>query len=393
MRATVAHINLQNLQHNIQQILSRVAGGAQLCVAVKANAYGHGAVPCAQAVLEAGASVLAVATVDEGLELREAGITAPILVLSLCTPQELPPLVAGGLTPLVFDSDYIALVAAEARSQGKRGFAVHLAVDSGMGRIGCYPEEAASLAKRIVTAEQGALTLGGICTHFAASDSPAREDEAYTEAQFARFCAAIDAVKGAGIDTGLCHCANSAASLDRPEMHLDMVRSGITTYGCYPCDKRRDYFASRGLAIDLRPVMTLLTQVVAVRSLKKGMSVSYGHTWTASEDTTIGVLPVGYADGLLRRFAPYLRVSVTTADGERYVVPVRGRICMDQCMVDFGALTETQAARLRWSEAVLFGDTNAGAATSAQELSDAVGTISYEVTSAITQRVPRVFIA
>lgn len=386
MRATVAKIYLQNLKHNIHEIKSHIKNGAKLCIAVKANAYGHGAVPCAKAVLEAGADFLAVATVDEGIELRKAAITAPVLLLSLCTPQEVSAVVEYDITPLVFDSEYIALFAKAACAAGKRGFPVHLAVDTGMGRIGCFPEEAAALAEQITTAEKGALSLGGMCTHFAVSDSPLADDASYTAMQFSRFCKAIDGVKAAGIKPGICHCANSAATLENPEFHLDMVRSGITAYGYYPDGKPRAYYEAKGDAVHLLPVMELCSQIVAVRALKKGMSVSYGHTWTADADTNIGVLPVGYADGLLRRFAPYLKVSV--AGGKNQVYPVRGRICMDQCMIELS----NADLPARWSEVILFGAKENGAAITAQELADATGTISYEVTSAITNRVPRVFI-
>ena len=383
MRATVAKIYLQNLTHNITEIKRRVKKGAKLCIAVKADAYGHGAVRCARTVLEAGADCLAVATVDEGAELRDAGITAPILMLSLCTPEEIPMAVAKDITPLVFDGEYIDAFARAAREAKKQAYPVHLAVDSGMGRIGCFPQEAAELARRITAAEGGALSLGGMCTHFAVSDSPREEDRNYTENQFRRFCQAIENVRQAGIQPGICHCANSAATLEHPEYHLDMARSGITAYGYYPDGKPRSYFEARGEKIDLRPVMSLCTKVVALRKLNKGMSVSYGHTWTAPEDTCIGVLPVGYADGLLRRFAPYLQVAV---EGKTY--PIRGRICMDQCMIELG----TNGIPPRWSEAVLFGSREKGAAIDAQALADATGTISYEVTSAIGKRVPRLYI-
>ncbi len=386
MRATVAEISLKNLTHNIGQIKAHLKPGVKLCIAVKADAYGHGAVPCARTVLASGADFLAVATVDEGMELRNAGIQAPILVLSLCTPSEVADVVRHTLTPLVFDEDYILLFAQAARRAGKKGFPVHLAVDTGMGRIGCFPEEASALARLITEAEQGSLSLGGMCTHFAASDSATAQDADYTKAQFERFTHAIEQVRLAGIAPGICHCANSAASLEKPEYHLDMARSGITAYGYYPDGKPRSYYAARGDSLDLRPVMTLSTQVVSVRRLKKGMSVSYGHTWTAPHDTYIGVLPVGYADGLLRRFAPFLRVAV---GGKSY--PVRGRICMDQCMIELGPLSATEAAALRWQRAVLFGDSASGALCDAQLLADETGTISYEVTSAITKRVPRVF--
>ncbi len=350
-----------------------------MCVAVKANAYGHGAVECAGIALACGADFLAIAAVSEGIELREAGIHAPLLLLSLCQPEEMDSLVANDITPFVFDKDYVDLLSQAVQKAGKKDYAVHLAVDTGMGRIGCYPEEAADIARHILST--GKLLLGGMSTHFAVSDSPAEGDEAYTARQFARFTQAIENVKAAGINPGICHCCNSAATLEKPEYHLDMVRPGIIVYGYYPDGKPRQYYERKKMPIDLRPVMALVTQVVAIRPIKKGMSVSYGHTWTAEEDTMTGVLPIGYADGLFRRLAPHLQVAVK---GKAY--PVRGRICMDQCMIDLGKNPVE-----RWSEAVLFGPKESGAVLTAQELADATGTISYEITSAITKRVPRVY--
>ncbi|MCR5724191.1 MAG: alanine racemase [Treponema sp.] len=391
MRATVAEINLKNLQHNISEIRRHVKAGKKLCIAVKADAYGHGAVECAKTLEDAGVDYLAVATVDEGLELRSAGIKVPLLLLSLCQPEEAASAVSGDITPLVFDREYIRCFSDAAKKAGKKGYPVHLAVDSGMGRIGCYPEEAASLAQAVIS--DGALSLGGMCTHFAVSDSPEKEDELYTKKQYERFCAAIENVRQAGINPGLCHCCNSAATLEKPEYHLDMVRSGITAYGYYPDGKPRSYYEERGDALDLRPVMTLKTKIVSVRKLFKGMSVSYGHTWTASEDTTIGVLPIGYADGLFRKFASYLKAAVFAKDAS-FEAPVRGRICMDQCMIELkeNASSGEKAEELRWRDVILFGDKTSGALVDAQDLADATGTISYEVTSAITKRVPRVYI-
>ena len=380
MRATIAKIYTENLKHNLQEIKARLSPATKMCVAVKANAYGHGAVACAKIAVEQGADFLAVAAVSEGVELREAGITAPVLLLSLCQPAEMDELVAHDLTPLVFDAEYSDLVAQAALRAGKKQYAVHLAIDTGMGRIGCFSKDAAAVARHIVAS--GTLSLGGMCTHFAASDSFAASDRAYTDQQFARFSQAIENVKAAGINPGICHCCNSAATLDRPELHLDMVRPGIIVYGYYPGALDRAYFAQKGTPVDLRPVMALVSKIVAVRAFQKGMSVSYGHAWTADHDTTLGVLPVGYADGLFRRFAQVAMVSV---QGKNY--PICGRICMDQCMIDLG----TDAVE-RWSEAVLFGPKESGAAQSAQELADATGTISYEITSAITKRVPRLYI-
>ena len=379
MRATIAEIYTDNLRHNLIQIKNLLSPATKMCVAVKANAYGHGAVECAEIALACGADFLAIAAVSEGIELREAGIHAPLLLLSLCQPEEMDTLVANDITPFVFDADYIDLVAQAVQKAGKENYAVHIAVDTGMGRIGCYPENAADIARHILST--GALAVAGMGTHFAVADSPAESDEAYTAQQYARFTQAIEEVKAAGINPGICHCCNSAATLEKPEYHLDMVRPGIIVYGYYPDGKSREYYEKKNIPIDLRPVMALTTKVVAVRPVKKGMSVSYGHTWTAEEDTAIGVLPIGYADGLFRRLSPHLQIAVA---GKAY--PVRGRICMDQCMIDIG-----KDPVKRWSEALVFGPKESGAVLTAQELADATGTISYEITSAITKRVPRVY--
>jgi alanine racemase len=380
MRQTIAKIYMSNLQHNLQEIKSHISLNTKLCIAVKADAYGHGAVACAKQAVGCGADYLAVATVSEGVELRQNGISLPILVLSLCTPEEMSELVAAGLTPLVFDSEYISLVADAVKKAGLEKFSVHIAVDTGMGRIGCLPEDAAKIAQHIVDTK--VLYTGGMCTHFAVADSSKPDDRAYTAIQFSRFMTAVANVQAAGIDPGIRHCANSAALLDHPEMQLDMVRAGIIVYGYYPGDLDEAYFIRKGSPVSLRPVMAFSTRVVAVRSFDSGDSVSYGRTWTAQEPTHIGVLPAGYADGVYRRFVPGLTVAV---DGKSY--PVRGRICMDQCMIDLGPDTAVK----RWSEAVFFGPKESGALQTAQDIADQTGTISYEITSAVSKRVPRIY--
>lgn len=371
---------MSNLKHNLLEIKSKLNSGTKMCVAVKADAYGHGAVPCAKEAVACGASYLAVAAVSEGVELREAGIRVPVLVLSLCSPEEMDELVQHDLTPFVFDGEYIDDVAAAVKKAGKKSYEVHLAVDTGMGRIGCLPEDAASVARHIESS--GVLKLGGMCTHFAVADSVKKEDREYTKLQFSRFMKAVDSVKAAGINPGIRHCSSSAALLDCPDMQLDMVRPGIIVYGYYPGDMTESYFKQKGTPVSLLPVMALVTHVCAVRPFVPGASISYGRTWTASCATDIGVLPIGYADGLLRRFSPGLNVAI---NGKQY--PVRGRICMDQCMIDLGKKTDVK----RWSEAVIFGPKESGALQTAQELADAIKTISYEVTCAVTKRVPRVY--
>lgn len=385
MRPTFTRIYLNNFKHNLKQIRAKLKSDTKICIAVKADAYGHGAVECAKKAVEEGVDFLAIAAVSEGIELRNAGIKIPLLMLSLCNPDEVLTAVENDITPLVFDDEYIELFAEACRKAGRKEYKVHLAVDTGMGRIGCYPEEAGVFARKI--SESGFLKMGGICTHFAAADSLKEEDRRYTQHQFELFLSAVENVKKEGIDPGIRHCANSVLTLDQPEMHLDMCRPGIIAYGYYPGDMNREYFEKKGNAVDLKPVMAFVARVAAVRKFKKGKCISYGCTWMAHEDTNIAVLPAGYADGIFRRFNQTGEGLKVAIDGKAY--PVRGRICMDQCMVDLGKNTSVK----RWDEAVIFGPAESGAVVSAQEIADATGTISYEITCGVDKyRIPKVFV-
>ncbi len=383
MRSTRAIIHLDYLKQNIKNIKALTAKNVKMCIPVKADAYGHGAIECAKAALECNVEYLAVATVDEGLELREAGIAAPILLFSLCSPEEIESAIKANITPFVFDKEYIDLFAQTAKKLGINNYAVHLAIDTGMGRIGCYPEEALELAKYINSTKS--LVLSGMMTHFAVSDSIQKEHRLYTQIQFSRFMEAVDSVKNAGINPGLCHCANSAATLDLPETHLDMVRPGIIVYGYGADEINSSYLMQKGISLELKPVMTLETTVSAIRPIKRGMSIGYGRTWTATQDTDIAVLTVGYGDGFVRRFAENgITVSI---NGKAY--PIRGRICMDQCMVEIG---KNNPNVKRWDKVILFGSKEDKAILTADDIACATNTISYEITTVLTKRVPRVFI-
>ena len=384
-RCTKAILYKNNLKFNLEQIKNYVAPGVKICVAVKADGYGHNAIVTAQLAEELGIDFLAVATVDEAIELRNAGIKTNILLLSICTPFEMSDLFEYKITPLVFGEEYIKLLIKAADSycenQGaKNKFDVHLAVDTGMGRIGCYPNEAGIQAKLIENSSH--LKLGGMCTHFAVSDSLEKANQDFTKEQFSQFKTAVENVKKEGIEPGICSCGSSAALLNNPEMHFDMVRPGIITYGYYPDQITREYIKSQNKNFDVKPVLALETKVVAIRHFPKGKSVSYGRTWTAQQDTDIAVLPIGYADGLLRRFSPGLEVTI---NGKNY--PVRGRICMDQCMVEIGK--DNKDVHL-WDKAIIFGPKECGALNTAEDLAKIGNTISYEVLTAITKRVQRV---
>ncbi len=384
MRATFARIHLENLKFNLRYIRSKMADGAKMCVAVKADSYGHGAVQCAKVAVECGAEFLAVATVDEGIELREAGINANILVLSLCQKEEMLDVVKNKLTPLVFDEEYIGFVNDAAAALNVKNFSVHLAVDTGMGRIGCLSENAGKIAK--IIAESPWLKLGGICTHFSVADSTEEQNIEYTQNQFKLFMNAVENVKKEGIDPGIRHCSNSALTLTQPQMHLDMCRPGIIAYGYYPGQVDKNYFKNKGEKVFLKPVMELVTKVVAIRDFEKDKSVSYGRMWTSENKTKLGVLPIGYADGLFRRFNQGENRLFVTIKNKKY--PVCGRICMDQCMIELGKDSDVE----RYDEAVIFGPEECGAGQSAQQIADATGTISYEITCGVSKRVPRIFV-
>ncbi len=390
MRLTFAEIYLKNFEDNVKAIKKFVKPGVKICCSVKADAYGHGAVACAKAAIKCGAEYLAVATVGEGIELREAKIKAPILLLSYCSPSEMADLVKYNITPFVGDEEYIELIeaavkkaakASQAQKAAAKKFAVHLAVDSGMGRVGCLPCDAAALAKRIASSKY--ICLGGMCTHFASADGTAARDRSYAKKQRDAFIAAVESVKALGIKPGIVHASASAALMDKIEWQFDMVRPGIILYGYYPDKITAKYLRAKKTPLELKPVMAFVTGISALRPFKKGMSVSYGSTWTAIKNTTIGVLPIGYADGLLRRQAGTLKVSVN-----KKLYPIRGRICMDQCMVDLGSAKGIK----RFDRAVIFGPKESGALLTADDLANAAGTISYEILTCVGKRVQRVLV-
>lgn len=374
MRATRAVIHLDHLVHNLNEIRKLAGPDVRLCLPVKAAAYGHGAAPVAKCALENGVSVLAVATVDEGLELRAAGISAPVLLFSVPDDAELEALARARLTPFVSEPRLVLQLekAAAAVLSGGDRLAVHLKVETGMGRTGCAPDSAGALAEVIRGCPH--LTLGGMATHFAAADSLAEEDVRFTQNQLAEFLQAADTVRAAGINPGILHAAASAGALTLPAARLDMIRPGIAAYGYAPSGE----LAGR---LDLRPVMELQTEVTFVKDWPEGASVSYGRTWRASAPCRIATLAVGYADGFRRSFSPGCSVEIHGVP-----CPVRGRICMDQCMVEI----PPQAGNVvPGTPAVVFGPSPCR--TSAADLAALAGTIPYEITCGISHRVPRVY--
>jgi len=372
---TRAIVHLDRFSGNINAVKARIGADRRICVPVKANAYGHGAPEIAKTSLEVGAFCLGVATVQEGALLRKEGIKAQILLFSQPSPAEIPEIFEAKLSPFISDRWFAGALNDRASAENVK-LPVHLKIDTGMGRIGCSAEEALNIAKYIKDCK--GLELAGIATHLAVSDSADKGDTAYTQKQLGIFKEAVDAIKAAGIDPGIVHAANSGAVIMHPDSWLDMVRPGILLYGYKTVEEAENAGNFPFQPIQTQPVMELRTNVVLIKEIKKGESVSYGRTWTASQDTKIAVLPVGYADGFPRLASNKWQAVI---GGKAY--PLAGRICMDQCCVDIGPQTDVK----RWDEAVIFG----GPAPDAAALAAVTGTIPYEITCNINKRVPRIY--
>jgi len=338
---------------------------AQVMAVVKANAYGHGAVPVARAVLAAGANQLAVACVDEGVQLRRAGIAAPIAVVAYAAPHEAEAIVANNLTPGVIDAATALAFAAAAASAGVT-LSVHLEVDTGMARFGVRPEAAPELVALIRSLPS--LRLVGMYTHYATADTA---DKAFTRRQYETLVSAAAQVGGPLTR----HVANSATVLDMPEMTLDMARPGIAVYGYQPSGEVTK-------SLDLHPSMQLKATIGRVHTLPVGETVSYGRTWTAPRDSRIALIPCGYADGIPRLASNRGAVLVR---GQR--APIRGRVCMDQFMVDVTDIPGAAAG----DEAVIIGAQGIETITW-EEVGAQAGTINYEIMCALAARVPRVYL-
>ena len=367
---TWAEIDLSSLEHNYRTLRALLPAGCRFLGVVKADAYGHGAVPVARRLEELGADYLAVACLDEARRLRQAGLRAPILILGITPAVRAAELADLGVTQTVGDLDYARALSAALAGTGKR-LTIHIKADTGMSRLGFLCDEAhcppAAEAIAAAAALPG-LAAEGIFTHFADADG---SGDAYTMLQFTRFLDLLAALEARGRSFPLRHCANSAAVLRYPCTHLDMVRPGIALYGHYPdpCCEGRD---GPGLA----PVMRLYTRVAAVRTLPGGASVSYGCTYTLEGERTLAVLPIGYADGLHRLLSN--RGSVLLG-GKR--CPIVGRVCMDLCMADVTGLGVRPG-----DAAEVFGT-----ALPLEEQAGRAETISYELLCAVASRVPRIY--
>ena len=366
---TWAEIDLSNLEHNYRALRAMLPQGCRFLGVVKADAYGHGAVPVARTLEKLGAEYLAVACLDEAVELRQAGITAPILILGYTPVENAGLLLEYGITQTVYDGE-MAKALSDAATAAGRKLRIHLKADTGMSRLGWLCADPAETAERMaaVCALPG-LEAEGIYTHFANADG----DEDYTMAQFTRFLDLLAALETRGITFPIRHCAASAAVLNFPCTYLDMVRPGVALYGHYP-DPTCEGLDGPGL----RPVMTLKTRVASVKEVPAGTPVSYGCTHVLDRDTRLAALTIGYADGLPRLCSDRLEVLI---HGRR--VPIVGRICMDMCMADVTGLEVKPG-----DEVEIFG-----ADLPIEDIAYLAGTIQYELLCAVSPRVHRTYLS
>ena len=361
-----AEIDLAAIKNNVAVTREVLEPDVRLCAVVKANAYGHGAVEVAKAALEAGASYLAVAMTQEALELREAGITAPVLILGAVTPGHEEALVENTITSAVFTLG-MAQALSHAAVKLNKIAKVHLAIDTGMTRIGCDPNQAGKLAQAIQQLPN--MELEGMFSHFATADEL---DKTYSRLQIYRFTEAVQSVKASGVDIPLLHLDNSAGLTELPECHYNMVRQGITLYGCWPSDEVEK-------CLNIKPVMTLKAKLVYVKNVAIGEKIGYGGTFTTKRFTKLATLPLGYADGISRKLSNKGYVLI-----RGHKAPIVGRVCMDQFMVDVTDVPDVKGG----DEAIIWG----GNGPSLEQVAEWMETINYEVSCLLTSRVPRVYV-
>lgn len=363
-RPTWAEINLDNLAHNFQQIKNRV-NRCKVMVAVKADAYGHGLIPVSKKLASIGADFLGVASIDEGIKLREAQITTPALVLGPVLKKDIGPFFEYNLTAAVCDEELASALDSRARACNKKAN-VHIKIDTGMGRAGMLYQQAVDFIRKIKWMEF--VNIEGLFTHFPLAD----KDKGFTLKQIDIFNSILAGLKKHNIEVPLTHTANSIGAIDYLSSHFNMVRPGLAVYGLYP---------KQDLDIELRPALSLKSRVIFVKEVPQGWGVSYGHNYITEKRTRIATLPIGYGDGYPRNLSDKADVLIA---GRRF--KIRGKVCMDQMMLDVG-----DAPVKIGDEVVLIGSQGKDKIT-AEELADLAGTIPYEIVCGLGARIPRVYI-
>lgn len=372
-RATRAEIDLQAFRHNFQSLRNYISPQTRIMAVVKADAYGHGALPCARVAVESGADYLGAGVIEEGIEFRQSGLDTPILILGSIFPDEAEDLVRHDLATIVCTLPLAQALSKEAGKQNKSA-SVHIKVDTGMNRLGVLPENLPELLNQIRNLPN--LKIEGVSTHFASADD---EDLSITQAQLKKFQAALACFKQD--DRPLIHCSNTSALFKFPESHFDMVRPGLILYGALPSPSLQTVLNEKKNLSPFQPVMQWKSQIILVKSLAKGQPVSYSGSFTTQRDSLIATLPIGYADGLHRSLSNKMDVLIR---GKR--APQIGNICMDMTLIDVTQIQDVQAG----DEVVLFGKQE-GQTITVDEMATKGGTIPYEILCNVGKRVPRIY--
>lgn len=371
VRPVWAEINLDNLAHNMREVRKNTKEGTLITAVVKANAYGHGSIKAAETFLQNGGDRLAVATLSEAIELRNANMKVPILILGYTPESQFSSVIEHDITQAIYNYESAKVFSKTATILGKTGI-IHLKVDSGMGRIGFLPTEE-SIEEIIKILKLQNIKVEGIFTHFATADET---DKSYTRLQYERFVTFVKKLEERGLSIPIKHVSNSASIIDLPEYNLDMVRAGIMLYGFYPSNEvNRD-------KVKLKPAMNLKAKISNIKEVSKDTGISYGQIFVTEKESKVATIPIGYADGFTR---------LLTSKGEAYVngqeVPIVGRICMDQCMLD---VTDVEDINIG-DEVVLFGYGKKGY-PHVDKVAEELQTINYEIVCMVGRRVPRVYI-
>ena len=368
-----AQIDLDAFEHNVLEIKNKLSDSSRLMGVIKMNAYGHGSGVLGKELERLGASWFAVACVDEGIELRRAGLTLPILVLGFTSPDQYAQLLEYDITPTVFSYEMACAMNEAAKAWGSV-LNVHIKLDTGMGRIGFWVDEESLEAICKIQALEF-INIEGLFTHFACADMNSADAKEVTSLQRERFIWMSEQLKAKGVDIKLHHCANSAGIMNGKDFHEDMVRAGIILYGLYPSDE-----VDR-TALDLKPVMSLKSHITYIKTLQPGQGISYGYTYVTDKETVVATIPVGYGDGYPRQLSNQGSVLI-----RGHKVPIIGRVCMDQFMVDITGYTDI----CEGDEVTLFGY-DGDAQIPVEEVAALAGSFNYEFVCDVGRRVPRAY--
>ncbi len=372
-RATRAEIDLTAFRHNLQNLRKYLDPQTRIMAVVKADAYGHGAIPCARIAVENGADYLGAGVIEEGIELRENGLNAPILILGSIFPDEAEDLVRHNLATILCTRPLAQALSKEAEKQDKT-VSVHIKVDTGMNRLGISPENLPALLDQVRNLKN--LKIEAVSTHFSSADD---EDLSVTQAQLEEFQTALTILQKEGVHTPIVHCANTSALFKFPESHFNMVRPGLILYGVLPSPSLRPVI-DQG-ENPFQPVMQWKSQIILVKPIAKGQPLSYSRSFTTQRDSLIATLPIGYADGLHRMLSNKMDVLIR---GRR--APQVGNICMDMILIDVTDIPDVQAG----DEVVIFGR-QGDEMISVEELAVKGKTIPYEILCSVSKRVPRIY--